>query len=79
VSGEVFSAAGGLYARFFIGLTPGYYQKDATVEDIRDHWADIRDPDGFIIPEGPNDELQKIFGILSEGREGKVGSDGKVA
>ena len=29
VSGEVFSAAGGLYARFFIGLTPGYYKKDA--------------------------------------------------
>ena len=79
VTGEVFSAAGGLYARFFIGLTPGFYKKDATVEDVRDHWADIRDVDGFIIPDGPNDELKKIFGILSEGKEGKVGPEGTVA
>jgi NAD(P)-dependent dehydrogenase (short-subunit alcohol dehydrogenase family) len=79
VSGEVFSAAGGLYARFFIGLTPGYYQQGATVEDVRDHWAEIRDEEGFIIPSGPNDELQKIFGILSAGKEGKVGPDGTVS
>ena len=45
----------------------------------RDHWADIRDVDGFIIPDGPNDELKKIFGILSEGKEGKVGPEGTVA
>jgi NAD(P)-dependent dehydrogenase (short-subunit alcohol dehydrogenase family) len=78
-TGEVYSTAGGLYARFFVGLTPGYYKKDATVEDVRDHWDDIRDPDGFIIPEGPNDELKKIFTVLSEGTEGKVGPEGTVS
>jgi NAD(P)-dependent dehydrogenase (short-subunit alcohol dehydrogenase family) len=79
VTGEVYSAAGGLYARFFVGLTPGYYTKEATVEDVRDHWGEIRDPDGFIVPDGPNDELKKIFTILSEGKEGKVGPEGAVS
>ncbi len=61
VTGEVYSVAGGLVARFFIGLTPGYYNPDLTVEDVRDNWAEIRDEDGYTVPDGPNDELQKIF------------------
>jgi NAD(P)-dependent dehydrogenase (short-subunit alcohol dehydrogenase family) len=61
VSGEIYSVAGGLVARFFIGLTPGYFNPNLTVEDVRDHWAEIRDEDGYIVPDGPNDELQKIF------------------
>jgi NAD(P)-dependent dehydrogenase (short-subunit alcohol dehydrogenase family) len=61
VTGEVFSVAGGLVARFFIGLTPGYYNPELTVEDVRDHWTEIRDEEGYTVPEGPNDELQKIF------------------
>src|SRR4051794_29949871 len=61
VTGEVYSVAGGLVARFFIGLTPGYYNPELTVEDVRDHWNEIRDEDGYMVPDGPNDELQKIF------------------
>ena len=61
VTGEIYSVAGGLVARFFIGLTPGYYKPDLTVEDVRDNWDQIRDEDGYIVPDGPNDELQKIF------------------
>jgi|tagenome__1003787_1003787.scaffolds.fasta_scaffold20452166_2 NAD(P)-dependent dehydrogenase (short-subunit alcohol dehydrogenase family) len=61
VTGEVYSVAGGLVARFFIGLTPGYYNPELTVEDVRDHWSEIRDEDGYMVPDGPNDELQKIF------------------
>jgi NAD(P)-dependent dehydrogenase (short-subunit alcohol dehydrogenase family) len=71
-TGEVYSVAGGVVARFFIGLTPGYLKKDLTVEDVRDHWDDIRDTEGYIIPEGPNDELQKLFKVLTEGTEGKL-------
>ena len=61
------------------GSPPATTRRTRTVEDVRDHWAEIRDVDGFIIPDGPNDELKKIFGILSEGKEGKVGPDGTVA
>jgi NAD(P)-dependent dehydrogenase (short-subunit alcohol dehydrogenase family) len=72
VTGEIYSVAGGIVARFFIGLTPGYFKKDLTVEDVRDHWSEIRDTDGYIIPEGPNDELKKLFTALTEGNEGKL-------
>ena len=67
-TGEVFSAAGGLISRFFIGLTPGYHNPNLTVEDVRDNWGAIRDPEGYIIPEGPQDELKKILETLTAGQ-----------
>ena len=69
VTGEVYSVAGGLVARFFIGLTPGFYKSDLTVEDVRDNWTQIRDEEGYIVPDGPNDELQKIFQAVT-GQQG---------
>lgn len=71
-TGEVYSVAGGVVARFFIGLTPGYFKKDLSVEDVREHWGEIRDTDGYIIPEGPQDELQKLFNALTQGTEGRL-------
>jgi NAD(P)-dependent dehydrogenase (short-subunit alcohol dehydrogenase family) len=65
VTGEVYSAAGGIISRFFVGLTPGYFNPALTVEDVATHWDEIRDTDGFIIPDGPQDELKKIFETLS--------------
>lgn len=67
VSGEVYSVAGGTVSRFFIGLTEGFYKKGHTVEDIRDNFDKIRSEDGYIVPEGPNDELQKLVRILTAG------------
>src|SRR3954466_425228 len=34
VSGEIYSAAGGRIARFFIGLTQGYYNEKLSLEDV---------------------------------------------
>jgi len=65
VTGEVYSVAGGVVSRFFIGLTPGWYKNGHSVEDIRDNWDQIRDETDYIVPEGPNDELGKLLGILS--------------
>ena len=74
VTGEIYSVAGGLVSRFFIGLTPGYYNPELTVEDVRDHWDEIRDEDGYIVPDGPNDELRKIF----ETAQRQVGSGARA-
>jgi len=60
VTGEVYSAAGGRIARFFIGLTPGYYNPQLTVEDVRDHLAEIRAEDGYIVPSSNSDELSLL-------------------
>jgi NAD(P)-dependent dehydrogenase (short-subunit alcohol dehydrogenase family) len=60
VTGEIYSAAGGRVARFFIGLTEGYYNPELTLEDVRDHFADIRDENGYIVPAGIDDELRQL-------------------
>jgi len=65
VTGEIYSVAGGSVSRFFIGLTPGYYKNGHTVEDVRDNFDLIRNEENYIVPEGPQDELGKLLGLLS--------------
>ena len=66
VTGEIYSVAGGSVSRFFIGLTPGWYQNGHSVEDVRDNFDQIRNEEGYIVPEGPQDELGKLLGLLSQ-------------
>ncbi len=61
VSGEVYSAAGGRVARFFIGMTEGYFNPELSLEDVRDHFEQIRNPEGYTIPRGPGDELSALM------------------
>jgi NAD(P)-dependent dehydrogenase (short-subunit alcohol dehydrogenase family) len=79
VTGEVYSVAGGLVSRVFVGVTPGYFQKDLTPEAVRDHLDEIRDTDGFAVYDDLGQELQKVWGVLTTGKDGKVGPDGTVA
>jgi NAD(P)-dependent dehydrogenase (short-subunit alcohol dehydrogenase family) len=65
VSGEIYSAGGGVVARYFVGLTPGYVNTEQTVEDIRDNFDQIRDETGYIVGRNNNDELKKLFTQLS--------------
>jgi NAD(P)-dependent dehydrogenase (short-subunit alcohol dehydrogenase family) len=65
VTGECYSAAGGRVARFFIGLTEGYYNPALTPEDVRDNFDKVRDETGYIVPATAADEfaqLAKLFG-----------------
>jgi NAD(P)-dependent dehydrogenase (short-subunit alcohol dehydrogenase family) len=65
VTGEVYTAAGGRIARFFIGLTEGYYNAKLTLEDVRDNFEQIRDEEGYIVPTGPGDEFTQLLKHLS--------------
>jgi NAD(P)-dependent dehydrogenase (short-subunit alcohol dehydrogenase family) len=65
VTGEVYSAGGGVVSRFFVGLTPGYVNPELTVEAVRDHFDEVRDETGYIVPTHNGDELRKIFKQLS--------------
>jgi NAD(P)-dependent dehydrogenase (short-subunit alcohol dehydrogenase family) len=60
VTGEIYSAAGGRIARYFIGLTPGYYNADLTMEDVRDNFVQIRDEEGYITPASPGEEFAAL-------------------
>ena len=66
VTGEIYSAAGGRIARYFIGLTPGYYDPKLTVEDVRDHFDEIRDEKRLHrAPVSPSDEFAHLARQLS--------------
>ncbi|MHB1534425.1 MAG: SDR family oxidoreductase [Acidimicrobiales bacterium] len=67
VSGEVYTVGGGRVARFFIGMTPGYYHPKLTLEDVRDHFAQIRDESGYLVPASPADELAVLLKTIRGG------------
>ena len=52
VSGEVYAAGAGRFARIFIAQTEGYVHPtlDPTVEDVAEHWAAINDETGYSVP-----------------------------
>ena len=50
VSGEVFSVGGGRVARIFVAETPGYFKADLTLEDVRDNWGQVRNEQGYAVP-----------------------------
>ncbi len=58
VSGEVYSCGGGHVARIFTGVTQGWTDTESlTVEDIRDHFDEIRNEDGYAVPANLTEEL----------------------
>ena len=65
---EIYSVAGGHYARIFVGLTTGWDAAKGsapTLEDIHANLDSIRDEDGYIIPLQANDELRMLAKALA--------------
>jgi NAD(P)-dependent dehydrogenase (short-subunit alcohol dehydrogenase family) len=52
VSGEIYAAGGGRFARLFIASTEGYVNtaSNPTIEDVAEHWATINDETGYSVP-----------------------------
>ncbi len=52
VSGEIYAAGAGRFARIFIASTRGYVEPgpEATIEDVAAHWADDQRRDGLLDP-----------------------------
>jgi NAD(P)-dependent dehydrogenase (short-subunit alcohol dehydrogenase family) len=50
VTGEIYTAGAGRFARLFIASTPGYVSESATVEDVAAHWAEINAEAGYFVP-----------------------------
>ena len=66
VSGEIYSAGGGRVARFFIGMTEGWYDRGHSVEDVRDNFESIRNEDGYTVPAGPAEEFMAMARKFSD-------------
>ncbi len=66
---SVYSAAGGIISRFFIGLTQGMnLGAGLTAESVRDGWDDINSEDGYLVPSGPADEFGKLLKQFEAGQ-----------
>ena len=52
VSGEMYAAGAGRFARMFIATTPGYVHPgpSTSIEDIAEHWAAINEEPGYFVP-----------------------------
>lgn len=52
VSGEIYAAGSGRFARIFIAQAEGYVHPgpEATIEDVAEHWATINDEAGYSVP-----------------------------
>lgn len=52
VSGEVYAAGAGRFARIFVASTPGYLHagNEPTIEDVAGNWAAINDEAGYYLP-----------------------------
>lgn len=59
-TGEVFSVGGGRVARFFTGLTRGYYAPQLTPELIGENIEQILEVDNYFIPSQPLEEIAEL-------------------
>ena len=64
VSGEVYSVGGGRVARVFIGETPGYFNANLTMEDVRNNFEQIRNEDSYIVPANISEETAMFMPYL---------------
>lgn len=64
VSGEIYVAGAGRFARLFIASTRGYVHPgaQATIEDVAAHWTEVNDETGYWIPA---DLIQWSAGFLA--------------
>ncbi len=64
----IYSVGGGRYARVFVGLAPGWTKKGdvASVEEIRDNFAQIHEPGEYIIPGSISDEMVVMMKALQD-------------
>lgn len=69
VSGEMYTVGEGHVACFFIGRTRGYFNPTLSMEDVRDHFAAIRDETEYTVPRDPGEEIARLFKVIG-GRSG---------
>ncbi|MFD2422647.1 SDR family NAD(P)-dependent oxidoreductase [Amycolatopsis pigmentata] len=69
VTGEVFSAGGGRFARIFTAYTPGVLLNagagPTTADEIEAHLTEILDVDGYTVPASSAEEVMTLVGQLA--------------
>ncbi len=50
VNGEMYAAGAGRFSRIFVASTPGYVAAAPTIEDVAEHWDEINNEQGYVVP-----------------------------
>jgi NAD(P)-dependent dehydrogenase (short-subunit alcohol dehydrogenase family) len=76
VTGEIYVAGAGRFARLFIAATDGYLhgRGEATIEDVAEHWAAINDERGYHVPGDLPDWSATFMAHLRPAGSGATGS-----
>jgi NAD(P)-dependent dehydrogenase (short-subunit alcohol dehydrogenase family) len=61
VSGELYTAGGGQVSRWFIGRTTGYFNRELTIDDVAEHFEEIRDEIGYTVMNDPAEEVGQVL------------------
>jgi NAD(P)-dependent dehydrogenase (short-subunit alcohol dehydrogenase family) len=64
LTGETLSASGGRVGRAFVGVTPGVYADDLTIEEVADRIDEIMNEDGYLVPASVDDEIDFLHRFL---------------
>jgi NAD(P)-dependent dehydrogenase (short-subunit alcohol dehydrogenase family) len=70
VTGQIYAAGAGRFARLFIASAPGYVHGGSapTVEDVAAHWAAINAEDGYTVPHDLMEWSAAFLSHLQDGR-----------
>lgn len=66
VNGEIYSAAAGRVGRIFIGATKGIFDKEMTVEKVRDQFDQIRNEEGYTVPGNATEEMGLLMQLMNQ-------------
>ena len=61
VSGELYTAGGGQVSRWFIGRTKGYFSRGLSIEEVAEHFAQIRDETDYTVMNDPAEEVGQVL------------------
>ncbi|MGI9616704.1 MAG: SDR family NAD(P)-dependent oxidoreductase [Acidimicrobiales bacterium] len=68
LTGETLSASGGRIGRAFVGVTPGMYSDDLTIEEVAGRIDEVMDEDGYVVPASVDDEFDFLRRFLQSDR-----------
>lgn len=74
LTGETLTASGGRVGRIFVGVTPGFYSDDLTVESIAERLDTVVDEHGYLVPTSVDDEFGLLVDFLNRGQAPRTGA-----
>ena len=64
LNGEILACAAGRVARVFLGVTPGFFDRNLSMDQVADNIEQIMAEEGYSVPDGTMDEMRLIANDL---------------